>query len=139
MTKQLVTHRLPSDYPAIILTSLVSLMSLARFILEMDQPSWTNFHTNWASNDSSSDNSSVYKYGQTDGSSIQTSYLDNSSSSTNYPNTSSGRIIRPDEVGPKVDNLHIYIQQLLFMFNKIYLYSTFLLASVSETAYYSIQ
>ena len=67
---------------------------MARFILDRDHPSWTNLANNWASNDSSSDNSSVYKYGQTDGSSVQTGYLDNSSSSTNYPNSSSGRMIR---------------------------------------------
>ena len=62
---------------------------MARFKLEMDHPS-----TNWASNDSSSDNSSMYKYGQTDGSSVRTGYLDNSSSSANYPDSSFGRMIR---------------------------------------------
>ena len=60
----------------------------------MDHPSWTNLHTNWASNDSSSDNSSVYKYGQTNGSSVQTSYLDSSRMKTNYPDNLSGRMIR---------------------------------------------
>ena len=67
---------------------------MARFIVEMDHPSGTNLHTNWANNDSSSDNSSVYKYGQTDGLSVQTGYLDNSSSSTNYPDSLSGRMSR---------------------------------------------
>ena len=67
---------------------------LARFILEMDHPSWTNLHTNWASNLSSSDNSSVYKYGQTDVSSVEKSYLDSSSMKTNYPVNLSGRMIR---------------------------------------------
>ena len=38
----------------------------------------------WAKNDSSSDNPSVYKYGQADGSSIQTSYRDNPSCQTNH-------------------------------------------------------
>ena len=45
---------------------------LARFILLMDHLSGTNFHINWANNDSSSDNLSVYKNWQTDGSSVDT-------------------------------------------------------------------
>ena len=63
---------------------------LAQFILEMGHPSWMNLHTNWASNDSSPDNLSVYKYRQTDGSSVQTGHLDNSSSSMNYLNSQDG-------------------------------------------------
>ena len=59
----------------------------------MDHPSGTHLHSNWASNDSSSDNSFVYKYEKIDGSAIQTGCLDNSSSSTNYPDSSSGRMI----------------------------------------------
>ena len=38
----------------------------------------------WAKNDSSSDNPSVYKYGQAVGSSIQTSYRDNLSCQTDH-------------------------------------------------------
>ena len=72
----------------------VIVSKMARLILEVDHPPGTNLHTNWAHNDSSSDNSSVYKYWQTEGSSFKTGYLDNSSSSTNYPNSSSGRMIR---------------------------------------------
>ena len=71
-------------------------LRMARFIPEKDHSTWTNLHTNWASNDSSSDNRSVYKYGQTDGSSVQTSYLDSLSMKTNYPlpDNLSGRMIR---------------------------------------------
>ena len=56
--------------------SRTDLAAMARFILVTDHPS--------GKSDSSSDNSSAYKYGQTDGSSVQTKYLDNSCSSTNY-------------------------------------------------------
>ena len=39
----------------------------------------------WAKNGSSSDNPSVYKHGQAEGSSTQTSYRDSPSFRTNYP------------------------------------------------------
>ena len=72
----------------------------------MDHPSWTNLHTNWASNDSSSDNSSVYKYGQTNGSSVQTSYLDSSRMKTNYPDNLSGRMICLYPYNPSLYNIN---------------------------------
>ena len=47
----------------------------------------------WAKNGSWSDNPSVYKYGQTDGSSIQTSYRDSPSCQTNYH----GELVKTDD------------------------------------------
>ena len=44
-----------------------------------------NLYTNWGNNYSLSDNWSVYKYRQADGSFVQTSYLDSSWMKTNYP------------------------------------------------------
>ncbi len=57
---------------------------MARFILETDDPSGRTCILNRRAFFSSCDNSSVYKYGQTDGSSVQTNYLYNSSAKTNY-------------------------------------------------------
>ena len=48
----------------------------------------------WAKNGSSSDNPSVYKHGQADGSSIQTSYHDSPSCQTNYP----GELVKTDDL-----------------------------------------
>ena len=52
---------------------------LARFILETDDPSGRT----WARKNSLSDNSTVYKRGQADGSFVKTSYLRSSSVQTN--------------------------------------------------------
>ena len=81
-------------YWILLLPTAVLCIAMVRFMQEMDHASWTNLHTNLASDDSSSDNSSVYKYGQTDESSVQTIYLDSSSMKTNYPDNLSGRMIR---------------------------------------------
>ena len=54
-------------------------IDLARFKLETDDTSGRTCILMKQAVFSSSDNSSVYKYGQTDGSSVQTNYLDNSS------------------------------------------------------------
>ena len=65
---------------------LVRQNSPARFILQMNHPSWArNLYTNWGNNYSLSDNWSVYKYRQADGSFVQTSYRDSSWMKTNYP------------------------------------------------------
>ncbi len=52
---------------------------MARFILETDDPSGRTCILIRRAFFCSSDNSSVYKYGQTDGLSVQTNYLHNSS------------------------------------------------------------
>lgn len=52
---------------------------------------WTNFRFNKKSFFSWSANPSVYKYGQTNGLSVQTNYLRSSSAKTNLADSSSGR------------------------------------------------
>ena len=84
-------------------------VTLARFILEMNHPSWTNMHTNWASNDSSSDNLSVYKYGkQTDHPSRQVIWIIRlyRRGATNYPSVD--RLDRYPSVCP-----YLYTDELL--------------------------
>ena len=68
-----------------------AVMIMAVFILETDDP----LRRIWASIFSSSDNSSVYKHGQTVELSMKTNHLLSSSNRQTKVDNSSGRIIRP--------------------------------------------